>query len=172
MMALLAGGHGPSLNIEGFYLINFLVFVGILVYLLRKPLAKFLTERRAKMTKDIEEARKMRDEAEAKLAEYNTRLESLEDEIQGILDDARAHGEAERKRIMVEATRAAERLRTEAKTRIEQETRKLQLELRRKMVDLSVEVAERIITEKITDTHRRRMVTEYIGDLEQHQGEL
>ncbi|MFT5429798.1 MAG: F-type H+-transporting ATPase subunit b [Myxococcota bacterium] len=172
MIALLSGGHGPSFNIEGFYAINFLVFVGFLVWKLKGPLAAFLTGRRDRMTKDIQEARQMREEAEAKLAEYDKRLGSLESEIQGILDDARAQGETERERIVAEATQAAERLRTEAKTRIEQETRKLQLELRRKMVDLSVEVAERIITEKITDTHRRRMVTEYIGDLENREGQL
>ena len=171
-LATILGGGGPTLSVDGFYAIDFLVYVGILVFLLKKPTQAFLQSRRANLTKDIEEARKMREEAQARLKEYDARLGSLEEEIQGILDDARAAGEKERQRIMVEASKAAERMRLDAQERLAQETRKLQLELKQRMVDMSVDIAERIISEQISDTHRRNMVGDYIADLEQREGTL
>jgi F-type H+-transporting ATPase subunit b len=173
MATLLAGGgHGPSISIEGFYLIDFLVFVGILVYFLRKPLAAYITERRATLTVEITEAQKLREEAEAKLKDYETRLDSLEDEIARVMEEARQAAENERVRILNDANAAAERLTKDAQTRIEQATRRLEHELRIKMVELSVEKAEELIATKVDDRVRRRHVTEYISSLESQAGQL
>ncbi len=172
MMGVLLSGGGPSFSVEGYYVIDFLVYVGLLVYFLRKPLQAFVEARRERIVHDIDEARKLREEAEAKLNDYQSRLDNLEAEIKGILDEARQAGEAQRKRILIDAAKSAERIRSDAKARIEQETRKLQHELRIKTVELAMQVAQKAIVEKISDKHRRRMVDEYITDLESRQGEL
>ena len=173
MATLLAGGgHGPSLSIEGFYLIDFLVFAGILVFALRKPLAQFITNRRETLTAEIAEAQKLRQEAEAKLADYNARLESLEDEIARVMEEARTSAENERARILDDANATAERMTRDAQTRIEQASRRLEHDLRLKMVELSVEMAEGVIASKVDDRVRRRHVTEYITALESEVGQL
>ncbi len=171
MITLLSGG-GPSFAVEGYYVIDFIIYVGLLVFFLRKPLAAFVTERRARIMHDIEEARKLREEAEAKLNDYQNRLDNLEAEIKGILDEARKAGEDQRKRILIDAAKSAERMREDARARLEQETRKLQQELRIKTVELAVQVAETAIVKDISNTHRKRFVDEYITDLESRQGEL
>ena len=172
MATLLAGGHGPSLNIEGFYTIDFLVFVGILVFFLRKPLANFIAQRRATLTSEIAEAQKLRAEAEAKLKDYESRLASLEDEVARVMSEARQSAENERTRILDEANAAAERLARDAQIRIEQATRRLEHELRVRMVELSVEKAEELIATKVDDRVRRQHVTEYISSLESQAGQL
>lgn len=170
MIALLSGG--PSFAIEGYYLIDFAVYVGLLVFFLRKPIADFVATRRATIVADIEEARKLRDEAREKLVDYEKRLDNLEDEIQAILSDARTAGEEQRKQMMLEASKAAERLRADAKNRLETETRKLQHELQTRTVELAVQVAEGLISTKMAASHRRRFVSDYITDLEGREGEL
>lgn len=174
MNAILAGGggHGFDFETHGYYLIDFAVYAFLLWFFLRKPLAAFVAARRERVMADMEEARRLREEAEAKLTDYEARLENLETEIQGILDEARQAGEAQRDRIIKDATKAAARIREDAKTRLEQEGRKLQLELRLKMVDTALTVAQDSVQKQITDSHRRKFVSEYISDVESHQGGL
>ena len=173
MATLLAGGgHGPSLSIEGFYLIDFLVFVGILVFFLRKPVASFIAQRRETLTSEISEAQKLREEAEARLADYSTRLASLEEEVARVMAEARQSAENERARILEEANATAERMARDAETRIAQASRRLEHELGLRMVELSVEMAEGILATKVDDKVRRRHVTEYIASLDSEVGQL
>ncbi len=171
MLTVLAGG-GFRGGVEGLYIIDFIVYVGLLWYFLRKPVAAFVTARREQIMADMDEAKRMREEAEAQLKDYQSRLDNLEAEIAQLLEDARKAGEDERQKLLVEANKAAQRVRDDAKARLEQEGRRLQSELQTKAIDLAMGVAENMIATQITDAHRRRFVGEYITDLEGRAGEL
>jgi F-type H+-transporting ATPase subunit b len=82
-----------------------LVFVGILLYM-KAPgrLMAALDQRSAKIRSELEEARKLREEAEALLADYKKRT-----------SNAKAEADA----IIAQAQREAEALSAEARTRIE-----------------------------------------------------
>lgn len=85
--------------------LGFLVFVGILIYLkLPGKLVAALDARSEKIREDLEEARRLREEAEALLADYKRRHANARSEAEAILTQARAEAEA---------------LSAEAKTRIE-----------------------------------------------------
>jgi len=169
MITLMSAGHGPTIeNLH--YLIDFVVLLSVFVYFLRKPIANFVTERRESLVSEIEEAKKLRAEAEAKLADYDARLGNLQSEIDGIMDDARKAGEAERQRILVEATKAAERIRTDAKHRLDQEQRKLSHDLRVKVVEMALDIAETSVKQKIDQKAQDTFVSEYIDELDKVQG--
>lgn len=167
---LLSGGHGFDFKVQGYYIIDFLVYAAILVVVLRKPISAFVALRRERVVKDIEEARVLRTEAETKLADYERRLATLESEAQQILADARRAGEAERTRILSEATAAAAKIRADATARLEQEGRKLEFELKLHAVELAGQVAEKLVTERITDNHRRALFNDYVTNLENRPG--
>ena len=169
MLTLLAGG--PSLFIEGFYLIDFIVLLSLLIWLTKKPLRNFVTSRRARIVTDMEEAQKMRAEAEAKLKEYEARLAHIEEEIQEILAAARAAGEEERKQILVAATHAAEQIRSDAKARLEQEGRKLTKSLREQMVSLALKEAQTNL-QGTADKNQGQFVTQYIDQIQKVEGLL
>lgn len=82
-----------------------LVFLAILVYMkVPGKLAAALDQRADKIRQDLEEARKLREEAEALLADYKKRT---------------SNAQAEADAIIAQAQREAEALSAEAKTRIE-----------------------------------------------------
>jgi F-type H+-transporting ATPase subunit b len=165
MMVLLSAGHGPTWAIEGWYLIDFLIFVGVIVWLVRKPLAEFVSSRRERIVADMKEARELRDQARAKLSEYENRLANLEQEIKQILNDARVAGEEERSRILSEATKTAERIRQDALARLDQERRKLEHQLQVQMVDMAVGSAEQKVLETIQDSDHARFIDEYVEQI-------
>jgi F-type H+-transporting ATPase subunit b len=83
----------------------FLVFLGVLGYVgVHRMLAKSLDERAGRIKAELDEARKLRDEAAELLAEYQRKQRAAEGEAQEIIAGARAE---------------AERLAAEAKARIE-----------------------------------------------------
>ncbi len=171
---VLAGGehHGPSLQIEGFYAINFVLFIGILVYYLRKPLSELAATRKKKIMADIDEARRLRQEAEKTLAEYEARLANLEAEMHDIVAEAKRIAEHEKQRVLAEAVLAAERLRQDAKSRIDGERFRLEQELKKKAAELALEIADRLVRERMTETHRKQMVASFVTEVEKMEGTL
>ena len=172
LLAEAANEHGFKMEREGYYAINFVVFVAILVYLLKKPLSNFAASRRSVIMAEMDEARRLRAEAEAKLTEYERRLSNLEAEMEQILAEATRVAEAEKARILAAAVAAAERVRKDAEARLDSERRKLEHELRQKAVSLAMDVAERLITERINDGHRKKLVAEFVTDVEKMEGVL
>lgn len=83
----------------------FLVFLGLLGYLgVHRMVAKSLDDRAARIKAELDEARKIKDEAVQLLAEYQRKRHAAEGEAQDIIAGAKAE---------------AERLAAEAKVRIE-----------------------------------------------------
>ncbi|HKA76660.1 MAG TPA: ATP F0F1 synthase subunit B [Pseudolabrys sp.] len=83
----------------------FIVFLGLLGYLgVHRIVAKSLDDRAARIKAELDEARKIKDEAVQLLAEYQRKRHAAEDEAQNIIAGAKAE---------------AERLAAEAKVRIE-----------------------------------------------------
>lgn len=85
--------------------VAFVIFVAGLGYLgVHRMIAKSLDERAARIRAELDEARKLKDEAAELLAEYQRKRQAAEGEAQDIISGAKAE---------------AERMAAEAKTRIE-----------------------------------------------------
>ena len=90
---------------ETWVAIAFVIFVGALGYLgARKTVLKSLDGRSARIQSELDEARKLKDEAAQLLAEYQRKRQAVESEAQDIIAGAKAE---------------AERLAVEAKAKIE-----------------------------------------------------
>ena len=104
-----AGGGGLDFLWK---VINFAVLFGALFYFLRKPLQAML-DKKAETVRDLlADARREREEAEAKLTEAATRVAELQDEAARLKERAAAEARAETERIRDIASREAERIRT------------------------------------------------------------
>ena len=90
---------------ETWVAIAFVLFLGVMVYLgAHKMVMKSLDERADRIKAELDEARRLKDEAAELLAEYQRKQHAAEAEAQDIIAGAKAE---------------AERLATEAKARIE-----------------------------------------------------
>ena len=165
-----AGGHHES-HFAWFELIstfvNFIVFAAIIGYAVRKPLAEFLVARREGMAAQLREAKRKQEEADRRLAEYADKLEHLEDEVARIVRSFEAQGEADRERLKEDADKAIDRLVRETDFTIRQETLKAQKAIRETAVASTLELAETLVKDRITDADRRRLADEYIHHVEQ-----
>ncbi|MFN0194249.1 MAG: F0F1 ATP synthase subunit B, partial [Aestuariivirga sp.] len=75
-------------------LVSFLLFIALLIYLKVPAMAaKALDDRAAKIAKELEEARKLREEAQALLDSYKAKRGEAEREAAGIVAQARTDAE-------------------------------------------------------------------------------
>ena len=80
---------------ESWVLVSFILFVALLVYLKVPALvAKMLDERADKISKELGEAKRLRQEAEALLSEYKKKRQDAEVEARDIIAAAKTEAEA------------------------------------------------------------------------------
>lgn len=148
-LAYASGDAGFEFTIHGYYLLDFAVFVGLIVYFGRKPIAALLDDRYKSVAADIEQARVLRETAEAKYEEYKLRLERLEDELAKAMDGVKAGTESEVKRILRDAQTEADRIAADERARLAQESKKIRQELAAHAATMALELAEKQVLERL-----------------------
>ena len=143
--------------------IAFVLLIVLLSRFVKKPLASFLSGRQEEVQNAIKQSARKKEEAEALLSEWQRKVDSLNQEVKELHQRIRAEGEAEQKKIVSRAKEEGERIRQQAGVIAEQELIKARAALKREMVDLSVELAERLLKEAIKPQDQERLIEEYIG---------
>ncbi|MBI5249001.1 MAG: ATP synthase F0 subunit B, partial [Desulfomonile tiedjei] len=141
--------------------INTVALLAILVYVLKKPLGNFFTERKAQIQMDLEQAREQRDLAEVMIKDYQQKLAGMEQELDKMRAELKKSSDAESAKVIANSERMAASMAEAAKVAAEQEVRKAKIELKNEAVALAIELAESLIREKINDDDRKKLVEEY-----------
>jgi F-type H+-transporting ATPase subunit b len=170
-----AEGEGPApINWFDFHsttppfiamLINFGILVAAYYFFGKNPVAAALQSRRDSIAKDIEEARRMRGEAEERAKLYQRKLETLEEEVRLTKESLLRAGEAERERMLLEAEAKAERMRKDAEFLVEQEMKQVRADLLRETVEAAVAAAEQLLKSRVTAADQERIADDYLADL-------
>jgi F-type H+-transporting ATPase subunit b len=154
---------GVLLTLGRFF--NLAVVAGILMWVARKPLASFLVSRTQSIQEQLSEAQKVRREAEAKLAEIQSRMNRLDEELRALKEAAEREAQEEYRRLIAEAERDAEKIVERARREIDGMTRAAQIELKAHVAELSIRVAEENIRSEITEEDRGRIFTRFVTRL-------
>ena len=142
--------------------VNFLVFAGLLIYLVAKPAKNFFGQRSQEIAQSIEDLEAKKAAAAAALKEAEARLAEVAKEREAIIKQYMAEGEVEKAKILDKANVLAERLKEMAALTIQQETLKATQSLREEVADLATKMAEDLIKEKATFADQQGLVEEYL----------
>jgi F-type H+-transporting ATPase subunit b len=147
--------------------INFVLLFAALFVLLRKPVSEYFHGRRESIRSELEEAAKLKKDAEVRYAQWQRKLDALQDELDGIRNTSRERAEVERENLLEDARRAADRIRQDAVAAVDQEVRRARAKLHDEASQLAVELAAGILREQVTAQDRDRLLDEFIGRIEQ-----
>jgi ATP synthase F0 subunit b len=147
--------------------INLSVFILILIYILRSKvrIGQIFENRAATIVKELEQAKRDKQEAETKLAELETRLARLDQEVAGIREEAERESAREAERVRQAAVADAEKIRLTTQREIEGAMKAARTELRAFVAEQSVALAEGIIRREIRPEDNARMLDKYVDDL-------
>jgi len=161
------GGHasgGAQLKDFIWRVLDFAVLLGLIVWVLIKQNVKGgLKDRQDAIETTLREAAEARDAAERKLKEYTSKLDSANKELDELSATIKQDAEAEKARIIAEATIMAEKIKEQAKQTATQEIQKARIVLRQEAAHLAVELAEKKIRQNITQSDQDRLVGDYLS---------
>ena len=154
-----------------FMLLNF----GLLLLILAKyggPAARKLAQERHDQIKTaLDEAAKLRDQAQQKLTEYETRIKDVDAEVKKLVDGIRADAEADKARILEAATKQAAQMKREAEQRIAAEIELARAQLQREVAIAASGATEKLLRDKMTSDDQTKLVTTFIGNVTSAQKE-
>jgi len=144
----------------------FIVFLGLLAYVgVPKLVTKALDERATRIKAELDEARKLKDEAAQLLADYQRKRHEAEGEAQEIVAGAKAEAE----RLAIEAKARIEEFvarRTKmAETKIAQAEAQAAADVRAAAADAAVAAAERILAQQTKGELANELIAKGIEDL-------
>ncbi len=161
-----AGGEGAGAMTLFWQALNLLIIVGVIAYFARKPIAEYLEQRRQGIQHDLENSARLLSEAETKLADWNARAERLDAELGEIGAISRRLAEEEREEILAAAEATAARIRSDATAAVDQELRRARATLAAEAAELAVDLAAKLVAEKVTPDDQARLFDEFLSRIE------
>jgi F-type H+-transporting ATPase subunit b len=154
------------LEAELWVAIAFAIFVGILIYVgVPKLITNSLDDRAKRIKAELDEARRLKEEAQGLLAEYQRKQQQAEGEAQAIIESAKAEAE----RIAAEAKTKMEEFvvrRTKmAETKIAQAEAQAVADVRAAAAEAAVTAAETILTQSVKGKVADDLIAKGISDV-------
>jgi len=155
-----------ELDAEFWVAVAFVVFLGVLAYLgVHETMVKLVDQRRDRIKAELDEARRLKEEAQALLAQYQRKQREAEQEAAAILAGAAAEAE----RMMADAKAKMEEFVTRrgkmAESKIAQAEAQALADVRAAAAEAAVGAAERILTQTVKGDVADRLVVKGIDDV-------
>jgi len=151
---------------ETWVALAFFVFVGLLAYVgVHKKIVAALDARRDRIKGELDEARRLKDEAMALLAEYQRKRHEAEGEAQSIISDARAEAERMAAEAKIKAEEFVTRRTKMAEAKIAQAEAQAVAEVRAAAADAAVAAAEAILTDQAKGQVANDLVAKGVEDV-------
>jgi len=150
---------------EFWVLIAFVIAIAYLVYKTRTIVTGSLDARAAKIKAELDEAQRLREEAQATLADYQRKQRDALKEAEAIVAQAKAEAERAAEQGARDLDAAIERRKHLAVEKIALTEAKVLAELRNLAVDLAIAALRRALTEDLDATQRGVLIDEAIAAL-------
>ena len=165
------GGGGPSLftgDLGNIFwsLVTFLAVLGVLGKFAWKPILNALQKREDFIRDSLEQAKKDREAAEARLTEYEDKLAAARAEATAIVDEGRRDAQVVKQKIEDDAKAEGDAVIERARREIAIATDTAVKELYSLTAKLSTDVASRIIRKELDAKEHERLIAEAIEELQ------
>ena len=150
---------------EFWVLVAFVILVGGLAKKIWAVLTSGLDARAARIKAQLDEAEKLRLDAQSLLAEYQRKQHAAAEEAQSIIAQAKAEAERVREQAQADLQQALKRREQQALEKIAQAEAEALSEVRNQAVDLAVAASARLLAENLDEEKSARLVDEAIKDL-------
>ncbi|MBY0563413.1 MAG: ATP F0F1 synthase subunit B [Hyphomonadaceae bacterium] len=147
------------------------LFIGLLVYLkVPEQVMKALDARSQAIAKELHDARRLREEAEALLADYQAKRAAAEADAKAIVESAKEQAAAVAEETRKSMMAAMARREKQAEDRIASAESKAADDVRAAAVEAAVAAAERLIRERMNDKAQSALIDEGVAELKRKFG--
>ena len=129
-----------------------------------------MEKRQEKIKSDLDAAERSKVEAAEEARAYESKILEAQREAESIVAKAKKEAEEERVRILAKAQREAADVIAKAHGAVDSERHKAMIELSGSVVDLSVEIATKIIGESLSEADQRKLAEKYLAEVGKSDG--
>ncbi|HEX7580394.1 MAG TPA: ATP synthase F0 subunit B [Thermoanaerobaculia bacterium] len=174
-LSLAADGHEAGATFLGLPLsiwqaVNLVVFLGLLVWLLRKPVGAFFGDRRKEIEENIRRTDENRRRAEQLAADMEARLAKLDEEVAAIHQHAMKEAASEQAELLRQAEEDARKIVDRVRADMDTRVRHARKELTTYAGDLAVEIARDVLLRNVTPQDEDRLLREGLTALHDAAG--
>ena len=168
-----SGGKNPLTAVTpGLYIwtiITFLLLFYVLAKFAWKPLLSMLEERESLIKRSLSDAETAREELQKINLESEAIITKARTEAQSILFDGKAAAEKIKDDTVAKAKEEASKIREEAKQQIKAEKDRAISDIKKEVVDLSLNVAEKLIKKNISEKDNASLIEESLEKIKQYE---
>jgi len=146
--------------------VAFVIFLGVLVYVgVPKMLLDALDDRAKRVQAELDEARRLKEEAQTLLAEYKAKQRQADEEAAAIIEGAKAEAGRVAAETKIKMEDFVARRTKMAETKIAQAEAQAIADVRAAAADAAVSAAEKILTDSVKGKVADELITRGIGDV-------
>lgn len=150
-------------------IITFLLLFYVLAKFAWKPLLSMLEERENLIKRSLSDAETAREELQKINLESEAIITKARTEAQSILSDGKAAAEKIKDDTITKAKEEASKIREEAKQQIKAEKDRAISDIKKEVVDLSLNVAEKLIKKNISEKDNASLIEESLEKIKQYE---
>ena len=143
-------------------ILSFLFLFFVMRIFVWKKFLKLLDDRKARIASELAKIDETRLEVTKAMGEYERKLGSIEGLAKARIEEAVAEGDRIAREILEKARLEAEKAGVDSREIIAVEIRKAREDLKKDIVDIAIEVAGKVIEEKLTAADDRRLAEDFI----------
>ena len=152
-------------GLEAWKFFNLALFTVGAIWLLRKKINEALLARRDAIQQELLDAKAEREQALARVAEADSMLGRLDEDVKTIHEQARQEAQAERQRLAAATEREIQKLNQQSQREMETAQKLSRKQLRKYLANRSVELARQSIRSQMRPEDDTLLIKESIGEL-------
>lgn len=145
--------------------IVFAVFLGLLIFLLRKPVGKFFADRRENIATTLEYLETQEKNLQEQLEIMARKMDELAAEREDMIAKFEEEGRQERDKLIAEAKTAAERIRQQAEATLAQEIAQAKAELKIRVASAAARLAGELLNKSVTPEDQKRLAEDFMSQV-------
>jgi F-type H+-transporting ATPase subunit b len=145
--------------------IAFVIAVGLVLWKSAPMIAKSLDDRAAKIKAELDEAQRLREDAQRTLAEFQRKQRDAFKEAEQIAALAKSEAERAAAQAARDLEAALQRRQTQALEKIALAEAKATTEIRNTTVDVAIAAVRRVLAEQLDQQRKSRLIDDAIAEL-------
>ena len=150
--------------------IAFIIFISITIYLkVPNMVTKLLDEQINKIRNDLDDARKLKEDANSLLAEYERKIESANKEAENIINQAKKNSKVYEENSNKKIEEFISRSEKQSIEKIQQAQKSAINKINEEIINKSVEAAEKIISRNMNDQNNNKLFESSVNQIKKLQ---
>lgn len=150
-------------------ILAFAIFVAILNKVAWGPIMQLIDERSETIAREFDTIEKKQAALDSRIRDYEERLRQIDNEARERLNRAIEEGRKASADLLEQARKQSDDLRKKAESDIRVEIEKARVELRDRIVDMTLQSTEKLLHKKLDAQAHRDLIGNFISEVEQKQ---